>query len=144
MWGGKIPVTQFNKGAFTKISLGGNDYFDVGYAFFTKEILEDAGVVDKGLNGNLDTQSFQHYTEQGSAYMGNTLLSKYYNLQSKILNTPIFLSINLNLNDLDMESIDFLTPIWIETQVDSGYYYINEISQYKGDGSTTKVNLVKI
>ena len=144
VWGGKIPVTQFNKGSFTNISLGGNDYFDVGYAFFTKEILEDAGVVDKGLNGNLDTQSFQHYTGQGSAYMGNTLLSKYYSLQSKILNTPIFLSINLNLNDLDIESIDFLTPIWIETQVDSGYYYINEISQYKGDGSTTKVNLIKI
>ena len=149
VWGGKIPVAQFNKGAFTKISLGGNDYFDVGYSFFTKEILEDAGVTDKGLNGNLDTQSFQHYgangaNAQGSAYMGNTLLSKYYSLQSKILNTPIFLSINLNLNDLDMESIDFLTPIWIETQVDSGYYYINEISQYKGDGSTTKVNLVKI
>jgi len=144
VWGGKIPVTQFNKGAFTSISLGGNNESNVGYAFFTKEILEDAGVVDKGLNGNLDTQSFQHYTGQGSSYMGNTLLSKYYNLQSKILNTPIFLSINLNLNDLDMESIDFLTPIWIETQVDSGYYYINEISQYKGDGSTTKVNLVKI
>jgi hypothetical protein len=48
------------------------------------------------------------------------------------------------LNDLDIESIDFLVPIWIETQVDSGWYYINEISQYKGDGSTTKVNLVKI
>tara|TARA_R110001632_G_scaffold27493_1_gene73744 strand:+ start:5942 stop:8053 length:2112 start_codon:yes stop_codon:yes gene_type:complete len=144
VWGGKIPVTQFSKNGFTKISLGGNDYFDVGYSFFTKEILEDAGVVDKGLNGNLDTQSFQHYEGQGASYMGNTLLSKYYSLQSKILNTPIFLSINLNLNDLDMESIDFLTPIWIETQVDSGYYYINEISQYKGDGSTTKVNLVKI
>ena len=76
--------------------------------------------------------------------MGNTLLDKYYNLQNKILNAPIFLSINLDLKDLDIEKIDFLTPIWIETQIDSGYYYINEISQYKGDGSTTKVNLIKI
>ena len=76
--------------------------------------------------------------------MGSTLLDKYYNLQNKILNAPIFLSINLDLKDLDIENIDFLTPIWIETQIDSGYYYINEISQYKGDGSTTKVNLIKI
>jgi hypothetical protein len=76
--------------------------------------------------------------------MGNTLLDKYYSLQSRILNNPIFLSINLNLKDIDIEKIDFLTPIWLETQLDSGYYYINEISQYKGDGSTTRVNLVKI
>ena len=143
VYAGKISVEQFNKNNYSSINLSGAQS-NVGYAFFAKEILEDSGVVDKGLNGNLDTQSFQHYTGQGSAYMGNTLLSKYYSLQSKILNTPIFISINLNLNDLDMESIDFLTPIWIETIVDSGYYYINEISQYKGDGSTTKVNLIKI
>ena len=146
---GKIPVTQFNKGGYDRIVLDGNDYFDVGYAFFAKERIEESGVTDLGLNSNLDTLSFQHYGDngdnaKGSAYMGNTLLDKYYNLQNSILNTPIFLSINLNLNDLDIESIDFLVPIWIETQVDSGWYYINEISQYKGDGSTTKINLVKI
>lgn len=141
---GKIPVTQFNNIGYDRIVLDGNDYFDVGYAFFAKERIEESGVTDLGLNSNLDTLSFQHYEGKGSAYMGNTLLDKYYNLQNSILNTPIFLSINLNLNDLDIESIDFLVPIWIETQVDSGWYYINEISQYKGDGSTTKVNLVKI
>jgi len=142
--GGNIPIAQINKNGYTSITFNGNNESTVGYAFFTKEILEDVGVTDKGLNSNLDTLSFQHYEGKGSAYIGNTLLEKYYNLQSKILNAPIFLSIYLKLDDLDIEKIDFLTPIWIETQVDSGYYYINEISQYKGDGSTTKVNLVKI
>ena len=141
---GNIPIEQINKNGYTNITFNGNNESTVGYAFFTKEILEDVGVTDKGLNSNLDTLSFQHYEGNGSAYIGNTLLEKYYNLQSKILNAPIFLSIYLKLDDLDIEKIDFLTPIWIETQVDSGYYYINEISQYKGDGSTTKVNLVKI
>jgi len=140
---GFLDINDINK-IYGTIFFNGINEPKVGYAYFAKEILESGSTANLNLNSNLDTLSFQHYEGEGNRYMGSTLLDKYYSLQNKILNAPIFLSINLKLDDLDIEKIDFLTPIWIETQIDSGYYYINEISQYKGDGSTTKVNLVKI
>ena len=141
---GSIPVSHFNKNSYTEIDLEGSIESNVGYAYFAKQSPAELEGIEGGLNSNFDTLAFQNYDGQGSLYNGNTLLDKYYGLQSRILNNPIFLSINLNLKDIDIEKIDFLTPIWLETQLDSGYYYINEISQYKGDGSTTRVNLVKI
>jgi len=140
---GNLPINDINK-SYGTIFFNGVNEPTVGYAYFAKILLEEGTTANLNLNSNLDTLSFQHYEGEGNGFWGNTLLDKYYSLQNKILNTPIFLSINLKLDDLDIEKIDFLTPIWIETQIDSGYYYINEISQYKGDGSTTKVNLVKI
>jgi len=140
---GFLDINDINK-IYGTIFFNGINEPKVGYAYFAKELLDAGSTANLNLNSNLDTLSFQHYEGEGNKFWGNTLLDKYYSLQNKILNAPIFLSINLKLDDLDIEKIDFLTPIWIETQIDSGYYYINEISQYKGDGSTTKVNLVKI
>ena len=77
-------------------------------------------------------------------YIGNALLGKNFNLFGRILNNPITIPIHFNLNELDIQNYEPLTPIYLDFSLDSGFYYLEEISQYKGDGSTTKCNLVKI
>lgn len=73
-----------------------------------------------------------------------TLLEENYVFQNKILNKPIYLEIYLRLSPLDVQNVDFFTPIYLSFDLDSGYYYIDEISQYKGQDQSTKVKLVKI
>ena len=124
-------------------SVGSTPSF-IGYAYFAKEITQELGVLDNGLDTDTRTLSFQNYTQDGKTYIGDTLLDKNYNLYKKILNNPIYLPIYLNLNNLDVQNYDPLTPVWLDFSLDSGYYYWEEISQYKADGTTTKCALIKI
>ena len=101
-------------------------------------------VLDTSLNNNLETLSFQNINQSTTNYIGNSLISKNYGLYFNILNNPIHLSINLDLKPLDIERVDFFKPVFLNFSLDSGYYYIDNISQYKGDGSTTTVELIKI
>jgi len=73
-----------------------------------------------------------------------TILEENYTFQKKILNNPVYLEIYLRLSPLDVQNVDFFTPIFLDFDLDSGYYYIDEISQYKGQDQSTKVKLVKI
>ena len=100
------------------------------------------GVGNQSLNDLTDNCLYTNKNDR--FFVGETLLERNYNLYRKILNNPFYVSLNLNLSSLDVQSVDFLTPIYLEYKYDSGYYYIDSIEQYKGDGSTTKVNLVKI
>ena len=55
------------------------------------------------------------------------------------------MEIYLRLSPIDVQNVDFFTPIFLDFNLDSGgYYYIDEISQYKGQDQSTKVKLVKI
>ena len=76
--------------------------------------------------------------------IGTTLIQRTLTYSVRILNNPITIPIHFNLNELDIQDYEPLTPIYLDFSLDSGYYYLEEISQYKGDGSTTKCNLVKI
>ena len=96
------------------------------------------------LDTNDFTLSFENFTQAGQTYFGTTLLEKNYDLYRKILNNPIYVPIYLNLTNLDVQNYNPLIPIWLDFSLDSGYYYFEEISQYKSDGSTTKCNLIKI
>ena len=116
----------------------------LGYAFFAKQITDEIEVLDNGLDTNTQTLSFFNYKEAGQTYIGDTLLEKNFDLYRKILDNPIYLPIYLNLNNLDVQNYDPLTPIWLDLGIDTGYYYWEEISQYKGNGTTTKCALVKI
>lgn len=74
-----------------------------------------------------------------------TILNDSYTFQKKILDKPIYLEIYLRLSPIDVQNVDFFTPIFLDFNLDSGgYYYIDEISQYKGQDQSTKVKLVKI
>jgi len=123
---------------------GGGTYSNVGYAFFAKQITSEYGITNNVLDTNDFTLSFENFTQAGQTYFGTTLLEKNYDLYRKILNNPIYVPIYLNLTNLDVQNYNPLIPIWLDFSLDSGYYYFEEISQYKSDGSTTKCNLIKI
>jgi len=131
---GKIPVQDFSLTGAFGIGLGSVLYLDVGYAYFAKQS------IGTDLDKLQDTLSFDNINYSTTNYNGTTLLQKNYGLYTSILNNPIHLSINLNLKPLDIQQLDFMKPIWLI----NSYYYINNVSQYKGDGTTTKIELVKI
>lgn len=136
-------ITDFNK-TYTNIDIEGVIHGNIGYAYFAKQITSEIGVITPELDTNLFTLSFENFTLAGQTYIGNTLLDKNYDLYKRILNNPVYLPIYLNLKNTDVQNFDFLIPKWLDFGLDSGYYYADEISQYKGDGSTTKVPLIKI
>jgi hypothetical protein len=136
--------------AFSNITINGNPYSEIGYAYFAKQDVEKVQdslgnkMLDDSLNSNRFTLSFDNYKESNQSYLGDTLLEKNYNLFRKMINNPITLPIYLNLNELDVQDYDPLTPVWLDFNLDSGYYYFEEIGQYKANGTTTKCVLVKI
>ena len=46
------------------------------------------------------------------------------------------------LNELDINNIDYLIPIYVD--IFKSYFYINKIPDYRGVGSSTKVEIIKI
>ena len=139
--------------SYSVINIGSTPNVNIiGYAYFAKQDVSKVSdatgnkILSDELNKNLFTLSFDNY-EYGRAnqlYIGKTLIERSFNLFGRILNNPITLPIYLNLNELDLQNYEPLTPIYLDFSLDSGFYYLEEISQYKGDGSTTKCNLVKI
>ena len=136
----KIDVRAFNTVGSTNVEIENIPYTECGYAYFAKRILNGTG------NQDLNSMSygFLYSNTKDQMDIGETLLERNYNLYKKILNDPFYVSLYMNLTALDVQQVDFLTPIFLDYQYDSGYYYIDSIEQYKGDGTTTKVNLVKI
>ena len=113
---------------------------EIGYAYFAKTRQTEAG--SEELNNILGSLMFSNNRNQ--FLQGNGLLDENYGLYKRILNNPYYVSLYMNLSSLDVQQADFLTPIYLSYKYDSGYYYIDSIDQFKGDGTTTKVNLVKI
>jgi len=141
---GKLDVESFNKGGYIDILFNGNYEGSMGYAYFAKQSLNETGLTDTSLNLNLDTLAFDNQKQSTTNYIGNTLLEKNYGLYFDILKQPIHLSIYLNVNALDIQQLDFFKPIWLDFSLGRGYYYLDNVSQYKGDGTSTKFELVKI
>ena len=141
---GKINVSSFNKGGFNDIEFNGIPESEVGYAYFAKQSLNETGLTDTSLNLNLDTLAFDNQQVSITNYIGNTILQKNYRLYFDILKQPIHLSIYLNVTALDIQQLDFFKPIWLDFSLGRGYYYLDNVSQYKGDGTSTKFELVKI
>ena len=138
---GKVPVSAFNSVGLTELSIEfSTPQTEIGYAYFAKIRQTEAG--SEELNNILGSLMFSNNRNQ--FLQGNGLLDENYGLYKRILNNPYYVSLYMNLSSLDVQQADFLTPIYLSYKYDSGYYYIDSIDQFKGDGTTTKVNLVKI
>lgn len=134
----KISVASFNRGAYSDIEVldgSGDKYSSVGYTLFTKVKLR--GVGNDDLNKIGDNLMFNNNNSDFN--VGNTLLDNNYKLYKKVLDKPYYVPMYLNLNSLDVQQMDFLTPVIIK----GSSYIIDSLEQYKGDGTTTKVNLIK-
>lgn len=67
-----------------------------------------------------------------------SIIDKYYNLITRMLNNNTYIEALALLDDGDIENLDFATPVYVDGQ----YYYINEIDSY--DGQTGIAKLVKL
>ena len=139
---GKVPLSAFNSEGLTSVDIDSSvgQQTEIGYAYFAKIRQTEAG--SEELNNILGSLMFSNNRNQ--FLQGNGLLDENYGLYKRILNNPYYVSLYMNLSSLDIQQVDFLTPIYLSYKYDSGYYYIDSIDQFKGDGTTTKVNLVKI
>lgn len=72
----------------------------------------------------------------------NDIISLYYRTYNDVLNNPIMYTYYVKLSALDMLTLEFDKPIYIESA--QSYFYINRVSQYKANGDSTKVELIKI
>lgn len=159
---GNVNIASSYKGNATSAKLGSGAggintftemplvYFDkTNYPYNFQSPLNDIketlsfGVL-QDLTVNTRTDDLLKSLNFSTSNNNNTILNNYYNFQKKILDKPVYLEIYLRLSPLDVQNVDFFTPIFLDFDLDSGYYYIDEISQYKGQDQSTKVKLVKI
>ena len=144
---GNINVFSSYKGNCNEINIGTETGItELPLVYFDKERYEQSDI-----NNYTETLSFGSIEDinttinnTSTAGVNQYLIPKYYSFQKSVLNKPIYLEINLMLTSLDVQNVDFFTPIFLNFGLDSGYYYIDEISQYKGQDKSTKVKLVKI
>jgi len=142
-----VSIDTAYRGNVTSINISGNNitelplvYFDKSfYTFESSEINTFSKVASFGVLNDLNNS-----TGSQNDIDRDTIIDEYYQFQNKVLNKPIYLEIYLKLTPLDVQSVDFFTPIWLNFGLDSGNYYIDEISQYQGSNKSTKVKLVKI
>ena len=146
-----IDLAGTYKGTVTSINIVGGstvNYTNMPLVYFDKDTYQEK--VDSVINNIYDSLSFGILSDltvnKGSIVDSDklTLLDQNYQFQNKILNKPIYLEIYLRLSPIDVQTVDFFTPIWLSYGSYSGHYYIDEISQYKGQDKSTKVKLVRI
>lgn len=71
------------------------------------------------------------------------LINNYYGQYSNLINNSKAVQCLIRLNNIDINTLDFRKPIWIEYF--GAYFYINEISQYKVTSKdSTEVTLILI
>ena len=74
--------------------------------------------------------------------IGSNMKETYLEDQENILSNMKYLSAYFRLNEVDLNALDFLTPVYIDRF--KSYFYINVIKDYQGSNKSTKVELIKI
>lgn len=115
-------------------------YTNLPFAYFAKVPATSVNLNNKNIDNLNNSLSF----EDRGDFTGNALIPKNYQLQEAILNKPLYVSIYMNLNSVDVSLLDHMIPVYLEYYDTSGYFYVDSVEQYRADGSLTKVNFVKI
>lgn len=131
---GETDVIDFAFESTSSIDFTGTILTEVPYFFFHKT---DFGSF---LNSFPFTMSFDQ-PKDGTAF-GDSLLEAHYRDYVKILQAPRFLRAFFDLNQIDILNLDFSKPIFLDQY--RSYFYINKVTQFKGDARTTEVELIKL
>ena len=137
---GLISVDELFDGAETSIDIQGknntSNVTEVPYPYFHlgRTGITQIDSLGQGLSfGDPITPKFQL-----------NLIDEYYGDYISILNNPRRVTAFFNLNERDINNLDFLIPIYIGGDLNS-YFYINKISDYRpSENGVTKVELVLI
>ena len=79
---------------------------------------------------------------EGVTSKDTSILKKYYDFKSLILNKPVLVKAYVKLNEVDIINLDFNKPKILSVDGVSFYFLLNKINQYKGDGSSTECELL--
>ncbi len=74
--------------------------------------------------------------------IGTTLIDEYISDYEVVLNNMKYVKARFRLNEVDINNLDFLVPVYIDRF--KAYFYINKIKNYQGSTKTTEVELIKI
>ena len=72
----------------------------------------------------------------------STLIETYIEDYEKVLNTMKYVKAYFRINEVDINNLDFLTPVYIDRF--KSYFYINKIKNYQGANKITEVELIKL
>jgi hypothetical protein len=76
------------------------------------------------------------------------LLEKNYDALGNVLNEIEYLRANFLIKTTDLNNLDFSIPIFLNIQTEkitiSGYFFLNLVSEFSGDGETTAVELIQL
>lgn len=104
------------------------------YAYFHLEVIPDF------LAQKSDTLVFDMpFIGTGSGF---SLKESYYTDIIRILNGAKMLKIHIDLNQIDINNLDFTKPVRLSQY--NAYFYINSINKYKGTNETTEVELIQL
>ena len=113
---------------------GTYNYTEIPFVYFYKESI--GGVID----------TFVENLAFGDPVVlnpnGINLVNRYYSDYIRILNYPNLYNPYVRLNEVDMSTLNFAIPIWIEQT--KRYYYLNKVDGYQADGSSTKCELIAL
>lgn len=127
-----VDVNDFT-GVFGTININGTPYTQVGWAYFTKPIL----------NSDLDglTESLAFDIPQIPAPNDTGLLDKYYEYWQRILNKPRYVKLSMRFFPSVFDGLDLKLPVKIDTPEVRGYFLIDTVEFREGEDEITLIQI---
>lgn len=124
-----VDFTDMN--GVSNIAIDATSYTQTVYAYFSRNKLNtDLDIYQDGLAWS---------TPNLAAPADQSLLDRWYRQIIRIWNTPKYVEVEVRLLEYEYQSLDFLTPIYIDTREVSGYFIIDEVESYDGMLATMKL-----
>lgn len=131
---GSPPTTELTEDVEPRVLLHQKVTGDVDYT---------DGTTTTTVTTNLPIAWFIRGDKRYNLGFGNSLIPSYYQGFQNALNRTKIVTENVRLTPLDIETIDFLRPVFISKH--NCYFYISKISGYNSTSNeATEVELVKI
>lgn len=130
------PVNQLSGNSFVRYG-SVDDQDNIAFAYFS--------LLFTGRQVNEDFKQSLSFGEIESPFFyQRTLIEKYWNVFSRVVNDPVMLRANIYLDWKTHNEIDFLRPISIKSLDTSNIYYLNRETGYKGSNEPCEVELIKL
>jgi hypothetical protein len=131
---GSPPITELTEDVEPRVLLHQKISGDVDYT---------DGTTTTTVTTNLPIAWFIRGDKTYNLGFSNNLIPSYYKGFENALNKTKIVTERIKLNNLDIETLDFLRPVFLDKH--NAYFYISKISGFDyGSSEATEVELVKI
>jgi hypothetical protein len=131
---GSPPITELTEDVEPRVLLHQKISGDVDYT---------DGTTTTTVTTNLPIAWFIRGDKTYNLGFSNNLIPSYYKGFENALNKTKIVTERIKLNNLDIETLDFLRPVFLDKH--NAYFYISKISGFDyGSSESTEVELVKI